>query len=172
MKIHRFYNKQPLGEENIKLESKNNKELLHQFFTVLKFKIDEEIILFNNDLNNLKNNFDYIYKIKNINKNICELELINTKENLSQLKEIKKEFKVQEPRNISAAVNVNNYEKFILNDVTALEVAKACPIHVRASAYHNYLLNNSKYKDKYPLLRSGEKVNYYFVKTKLANYQR
>ena len=50
--------------------------------------------------------------------------------------------------------------------MTALEVAKGCPIHVRASAYHNYLLNSSKYKDKYPLLRSGEKVNYYFVKTK------
>jgi DNA polymerase elongation subunit (family B) len=90
------------------------------------------------------------------------------REFVKELKEIKKEFKVQEPRNISAAVNVNNYEKFILNDVTALEVAKACPIHVRASAYHNYLLNNSKYKDKYPLLRSGEKVNYYFVKIKSA----
>jgi hypothetical protein len=90
------------------------------------------------------------------------------REFVKELKDIKKEFKLQEPRNISAAVNVNNYEKFILNDVTALEVGKACPIHVRASAYHNYLLNNSKYKDKYPLLRSGVKVNYYFVKIKSA----
>jgi len=88
------------------------------------------------------------------------------REFVKELKDIKKEFKLQEPRNISASVNVNNYEKFILNDVTALEVGKACPIHVRASAYHNYLLNNSKYKDKYPLLRSGDKVNYYFVKVK------
>ena len=88
------------------------------------------------------------------------------REFVKELKNIKKEFKVQEAKNISAAVNVNNYEKFVLNDVTSLEVAKACPIHVRASAYHNYLLNNSKYKDKYPLLRSGDKVNYYFVKTK------
>jgi len=91
------------------------------------------------------------------------------REFVRELKDIKKEFKLQEPTNISAAVNVNNYEKFILNDVTALEVAKGCPIHVRASAYHNYLLNNSKYKDKYPLLRSGDKVNYYFVKIKNIN---
>ena len=88
------------------------------------------------------------------------------REFVKELKEIKRDFKIQEPANISAAIQVNNYEKFVLNDTTDLEVAKGCPIHVRASAYHNYLLNRSKYKDKYPLLRSGEKVNFYFVKTK------
>jgi DNA polymerase elongation subunit (family B) len=88
------------------------------------------------------------------------------REFVQELKSIKKDFKAQEPENISAGIAVNNYEKFILNDTTGLEVAKACPIHVRASGYHNYLLNSSKYKDKYPLLRSGDKVRFYFVKTK------
>jgi DNA polymerase elongation subunit (family B) len=90
----------------------------------------------------------------------------NLREFVTELKTIKKDFKAQQPENISAGIAVNNMEKFILNDSTALEVAKACPIHVRASGYHNYLLNNSKYKDKYPLLRSGDKVRFYFVKTK------
>lgn len=90
----------------------------------------------------------------------------NIREFVKELKEIKKDFKIQEPQNISAAISINNYEKFILNDTTALEVAKGCPIHVRASGYHNYILNNSKYKDKYPLIRSTDKINYYFVKTK------
>lgn len=85
---------------------------------------------------------------------------------VQELKKIKQEFKMQEPRNISNAVSVNNYEKFILNDTTALEVTKSCPIHVRASGYHNYLLNNSKYKDKYQMIKSSQKVNFYFVKTK------
>jgi DNA polymerase elongation subunit (family B) len=88
------------------------------------------------------------------------------REFVQELKAIKKDFKAQEPENISVAVNVNNYEKFILNDTTDLEVAKGCPIHVRACAYHNYLLNSTKFKDKYPLLKSGEKVRFYFVKTK------
>ena len=83
---------------------------------------------------------------------------------VQELKSIKQEFKMQEPRNISNAVAVNNYEKFIVNDTTALEVTKACPIHVRASGYHNYLLNSSKYKDKYQLIKSSQKVNFYFVK--------
>jgi DNA polymerase elongation subunit (family B) len=88
------------------------------------------------------------------------------REFVQELKSIKKDFKAQEPENISAAIMVNNYEKFVLNDTTALEVAKGCPIHVRASAYHNYLLNSTRFKDKYPLLGSGEKVRFYFVKTK------
>lgn len=92
----------------------------------------------------------------------------NIREFVKELKEIKKDFKIQEPQNISAAISINNYEKFILNDTTALEVAKGCPIHVRASAYHNYILNNSKYKDKYPLIRSSDKINFYFVKIKSA----
>jgi len=44
MKIHRFYTKQPLGEENIKIENKSDKELLHQFFIVLKFNFLDNII--------------------------------------------------------------------------------------------------------------------------------
>jgi len=88
------------------------------------------------------------------------------REFVKELKSIKTDFKAQEPENIAVAVNINNYEKFVLNDTTALEVAKGCPIHVRASAYHNYLLNSTIYKDKYPLIRGGEKVRFYFVKIK------
>ena len=90
----------------------------------------------------------------------------NLREFTQELKSIKKEFKAQQAENISLAVQINNYEKFILNDSTGFEVAKACPIHVRAAGYHNYLLNASKYKDKYPLLRSGEKIRFYFVAVK------
>jgi hypothetical protein len=92
----------------------------------------------------------------------------NLREFTQELKSIKKQFKAQQAENISLAVQINNYEKFILNDTTGFEVAKACPIHVRAAGYHNYLLNASKYKDKYPLLRSGEKIRFYFVATKNA----
>jgi DNA polymerase elongation subunit (family B) len=91
------------------------------------------------------------------------------KEFVQELKSIKKDFKAQESQNISAAIQINNYEKFVLNDVSALEVGKGCPIHVRASAYHNYLLNNSKFKDKYAMIRSSDKVNFFFVKTKSAS---
>ena len=92
----------------------------------------------------------------------------NIREFVTELKAIKKDFKAQEPERIALAISVNNYEKFILNDTTGFEFAKGTPMHVRASGYHNFILNNSKYKDKYPLLGSGDKVRIYFVKTKNA----
>ena len=82
------------------------------------------------------------------------------------LKEIKNEFKIQKPDQISIGTSVNNIEKFIVNDTTKFEVAKGCPMHVRAAGYHNYVLNNSKYKVKYSLIRSSEKIKFYYVKTK------
>jgi DNA polymerase elongation subunit (family B) len=82
---------------------------------------------------------------------------------VKMLREIKSEFKIQKPEAISIGVGVNNIEKFILNDTTKFEVAKGCPMHVRAAGYHNYILNNSKYKAKYSLIRSSEKIKYYFV---------
>lgn len=85
---------------------------------------------------------------------------------VKEIKNIKKEFKIQAPDLISMGITANNIEKFILNDTTGLEVGMSCPIHVRASGYHNYILNNSKFKSKYPLIQSGEKIRWYFVKTK------
>jgi DNA polymerase elongation subunit (family B) len=82
---------------------------------------------------------------------------------VKMLREIKSEFKIQKPDAISIGVGVNNIEKFILNDTKAFEVGKGCPMHVRAAGYHNYILNNSKYKAKYSLIRSSEKIKYYFV---------
>ncbi len=82
------------------------------------------------------------------------------------LKEIKNEFKIQSPDQISVGTAVNNIEKFIVNDTDKFEVAKGCPMHVRSAGYHNYLLNNSKYKAKYSLIRSSEKIKFYYVKVK------
>lgn len=82
---------------------------------------------------------------------------------VKMLRNIKSEFRIQKPESISIGVGVNNIEKFILNDTSKFEVAKGCPMHVRAAGYHNYILNNSKYKAKYSLIRSTEKIKYYFV---------
>jgi len=82
------------------------------------------------------------------------------------LKEVKNEFKVQDTNQIAIGTSVNNIEKFIVNDTNKFEVGKSCPMHVRAAGYHNYILNNSKYKAKYSLIRSSEKIKYYFVKVK------
>lgn len=110
-----------------------------------------------------------------VRKKLTELlkYLFSNKDNFSinnlvdVLRKIKQEFELQDPSDISLVTTANNIEKFIINDATNFEVAKGCPIHVRAAGYYNFLLNrNASYKNKYELIRSGEKVKYYHVKTK------
>ena len=105
----------------------------------------------------LKELLKYIFQEKS------DLKLM---ELITLLKKIKDEFRLQDPIEISQGTAANNIEKFIINDTTDFEIRKGCPIHIRASGYYNYLLNNSKYKNKYELIRSGDKIKYYYVDTK------
>lgn len=78
MKIHRFFLNNTLGEDIII----KDKELLHQWLNVLKFKKDDEFILFNN-----KEVFDYVYSIKNITKNEADILFLKKNKNILQKKE-------------------------------------------------------------------------------------
>ena len=103
---------------------------------------------------------------------------------VSKLKEIKKRFVMQNPNGISITKGISNYENFVKNDKTPeieyfqfkTKVDKngneyltneklPVPIHVRAAAVYNNMLFNKgkKYKSKYSLLKSGEKVRFYYT---------
>ena len=103
---------------------------------------------------------------------------------VSKLKEIKKRFVMQNPNDISITKGISNYENFVKNDKTPeieyfqfkTKVDKngneyltneklPVPIHVRAAAVYNNMLFNKgkKYKSKYSLLKSGEKVRFYYT---------
>ena len=89
---------------------------------------------------------------------------------IKELKEIKRLFKLANIEEISLNRSIGDYQKFVLNDTKELELNKGCPIHVRAAGYHNYLLNsNPNYKKKYQLLRSGDKVRWYYANDKFNN---
>lgn len=83
---------------------------------------------------------------------------------INLLKDCKEEFKLQNIESISKGCSVNDYRKYILNDTTEFEIASKCPVHVRAAGYHNYLINNSKWKGKYELIRGGDKIKWYYCK--------
>lgn len=83
MKLHRFLLdkniEQPLGEE-LKI---TEKDLLHQWNNILKFKKDEKISLFDGIVEK-----DFIYNIKNINNKLVILEFDKEIENISQKNEV------------------------------------------------------------------------------------
>lgn len=89
----------------------------------------------------------------------------DTSDLVKLIKDIKKEFKLSNIEKISMTRGVSDYNKHVFNDTDKMELKSACPIHVRAAAYHNYLINqNDKHKKKYELIRSGDKVKWYHSK--------
>lgn len=87
----------------------------------------------------------------------------NVDQIVKYLKEKKPEFKLSDTEDICLNLRVNNYETYVLDDVNKFELAKGCGPNVRGAGFHNFLLNNSQYKNKYKLLSSGERLKIYYT---------
>jgi hypothetical protein len=90
----------------------------------------------------------------------------NQAEFIGLLKKYKEEFKLKNLEDISHASSIGDYDKHVLQDKDTLTIGKGCPIHVRGAGIYNHTLYNSKFRNKYEAIHSGEKIKYYHVKTK------
>lgn len=90
---------------------------------------------------------------------------LNIKDILRIVKQIRKEFDLEEIDNISSQTRCSHYQEKVINDTTSLETVKAAHYGVKAAAFYNYLLNkNSSLKTKYDIIRGGGKIKYYYCK--------
>ena len=103
----------------------------------------------------MKSLLEYIFREKN---------KLNLREFAEMLKKEKQAFTMEQIENISFSSSISDYEKGIADDRGTFKVHSHCPMHVRAAGYHNFSLNQSKWKKKYQLIRSGDKVRYYYAK--------
>lgn len=83
---------------------------------------------------------------------------------VKKLKEYKKEFVLQEPDDISKTVSIGDYEKYIKEDRKQIVMEDKCPINVRAASIYNHKLLNTKWKGKYNLIKTGDKIKHYYAK--------
>jgi hypothetical protein len=102
-------------------------------------------------------------------KMILSKDTIELSEVVQFLKEAKKEFKLANIEDISYNLKMNNYEKYIVSDTGTFEFASGCPITVRSAGYYNFLLNSSKYKNKYQMIGNAEKLKMYHSLDKDCN---
>ena len=108
-------------------------------------------------------------KIINIVKYLFEnSNTFNIKELLKLVKGLRKEFELADIDDISMQSSCSNYEIKVINDKKLpLEFIPGAHFAVKASAYHNYLLDkNKKYSDRYEMIKSGTKIKYYYCKNK------
>jgi DNA polymerase elongation subunit (family B) len=108
-------------------------------------------------------------KLQELLTYVFSVDEVKTSEVVKILKKIKREFKLANIENLTINFKVNNYQKYIKNDYKSFEIESRCPMHVRASGYHNYLLNNSPQKGKYELISNGERVRMYFTNDEACN---
>jgi hypothetical protein len=89
---------------------------------------------------------------------------LNIKDILKIVKDIRKEFEMEDIDNISSQTSCSNYNDKIINDTTVLETVLGAHFGVKAGGFYNYLLNrNSDMKTKYDMIRGG-KIKYYYCK--------
>jgi len=105
-------------------------------------------------------------KLKDLITYVFSLDDVEISGIVKKIKDIKKEFKISNIEHLTINFRANNLKKYIVNDYDKFEVALKCPMQVRAAGYHNYLLNNSKVKNKYQKLKDGEKIKMYISKDK------
>lgn len=104
-------------------------------------------------------------KMKELLKLIFEQKkTLNMRKLADLLKKEKEAFMLDNIDNIAMGCSINDYEKGIADDRKKLIINAHCPMHVRAGGFHNFLLNSSKWKNKYQLIKSGDKVKYYYAK--------
>ena len=85
---------------------------------------------------------------------------------INKLKKYMSMFKTKSPDEICFGSSVGDYEKFILDDKKHFTVAEKTPAHVKASGIYNYTMNlpkNRKYKVKYDIIKTANKVKWYYT---------
>lgn len=82
-----------------------------------------------------------------------------------KLRELKEQFKLSDITEISKNTSISDYNKYIIQDKDKLSIASKCPVHVRAAGIYNFKINSDlKLKRKYPLIKAGDKVSWYYAK--------
>jgi len=99
-----------------------------------------------------------------INMIFSQQKSLKYAEVVQKLKEYKKEFILQDPDNISKTQAIGDYEKYVLEDRKEIRLAPKTPMNVRSAAVYNHTLLNSKLKSKYNLIKTGDKLKYYYAK--------
>jgi DNA polymerase elongation subunit (family B) len=83
---------------------------------------------------------------------------------VKKMKEYKKEYVLQNPDDIAKTMAIGEYEKYVLEDKQIIKLAEKCPMHIRAASIYNHKLLNSKWRTKYSLIKTGDKLKFYYAK--------
>lgn len=88
---------------------------------------------------------------------------------VGKIKKIRQRFDMQNPNDITMTMSISDYDKYIYNDKGASVIYNegiTIPYQAKAAARYNNLLYTtfSKYRSKYQMIHSGDKIKIYYIK--------
>lgn len=88
---------------------------------------------------------------------------------VKKIKEIRNKFDMQNPNDITMTMSISDYDKYIYNDKGSSIIYNegiTIPYQAKAAAKYNNLLYTkySKYRSKYQMIHSGDKIKIYYIK--------
>lgn len=90
---------------------------------------------------------------------------INIAELNKKIRDIKNQFKLTDVEEIASTSSLSDYNKWINDDQSKFDFKSGTPFHVKAAAFHNYLLNqHPNLKSRYNVLKAGNKIKFYYCK--------
>lgn len=102
----------------------------------------------------IKNDMKEVYKI------ILDKKESDLQDYILEVKEKYKKLSLEEISIVSSISDIDKYTK----DANVL-IPKGCPMHVRGAIIYNKLIKDYKLEHIYPLIKSGDKIKYIFLKT-------
>jgi 16S rRNA (uracil1498-N3)-methyltransferase len=118
MRLHRFYVNKPLGEEIVVENTEGEKELIHQWIHVFRYKSGDEVFLFSPSTSGL----DFLYRISSISKKAVTLHLVSSSPSIMSL----------DITLVMALVKKDTFET-IVRQATELGVSRIIPVQAARS---------------------------------------
>lgn len=89
---------------------------------------------------------------------------LNYSDVIKKLKDIKADYIMQSPEDIAKTQAIGDYEKYVIEDKSKVTLALKCPQNNKAAAIYNHkVYNDKRLKKKYNILRTGDKVKFYYT---------
>jgi len=86
------------------------------------------------------------------------------------IKEMRRQFELADVNDIGGQSSCSKYEEKVIDDKNNLEFVSGAHFAVKASGFHNFLLNKHKnLQTKYEFIKSGDKIKYYYTKNSINN---
>jgi DNA polymerase elongation subunit (family B) len=112
-------------------------------------------------------------EVKELLKDVVESAILskNRRQAVHIFQEGFEKFSNMTPEEISTRKKINNYEKYDALINKDGEFGKGTPIQVKSSMNFNEALKNLNIDSKYPIIKSGTKIKFFYCKDNIYNYE-